>query len=339
MTPNARSFCAALFALVLAPEIARADSPTRDASAVGAAKTNEEEARIHFTAGVNLVRDPARPRYEEAYAEFKRAYELSGSPRILGNIGLCAMKLERDAEAIEAYARYLSDVPDLSTEEREQVERDLVVLKATIATITVETSPPGARIVDSRIIFQGEPITNVYGPITTRTELGLRRGHHVLKARFDNGREVTWETDINGGETRMFELPPAVVSPVPGSVNAPAASTKDVVPRPTPTSVYVVGGATLALGIASLITGLVAVDKRSEFDAINDGRDPARATDVRSTGEALNRVSDVLLVGTVIGAGVATYLYLTRPSAPSKRSQTENRRTGATFWTVPAIRF
>src|SRR6476661_7390454 len=62
------------------------------------------EARSHFEAGVSLLQDPDGARYEEAYREFTAAYQLSKSPRVLGNVGLCAMKLERDAEAIDAYS-------------------------------------------------------------------------------------------------------------------------------------------------------------------------------------------------------------------------------------------
>jgi tetratricopeptide (TPR) repeat protein len=68
-----------------------------------------EEARQHFKAGVNLLNDPDGPRYEEAYREFKAAYASSPSYKILGNLGLCAMKLERDGEAIEYYDRYLQE--------------------------------------------------------------------------------------------------------------------------------------------------------------------------------------------------------------------------------------
>jgi len=54
-----------------------------------------EEARTHFAAGVALLQDPKAPRYEEAYREFKTAYAASPSYKILGNLGLCAMKIER----------------------------------------------------------------------------------------------------------------------------------------------------------------------------------------------------------------------------------------------------
>ena len=282
-------------------------------------KPGEDEARSHFAAGVNLVRDPAGPRYEEAYVEFKRAYAIAASPKILGNLGLCAMKLERDSEAIDAYSRYLAEVPDLAPEERAQVERDISTLKATLATITVDvrgpTTPTGGvasvMIVDTRIPTHGDNVTNTHGPITTATPIGLRRGHHVLKARFDSGAEAVWEADIAGGESHTFEAPVAA----PLVVVAPPV--KEPARRPIPSTVYIAGGASIALGLGGLITGLVAVEKRSDFDAKNDGTDPSAANDLRSTGTTLNVVSDVLFVGALVGVGVTTYLYLTRPTSRS----------------------
>jgi hypothetical protein len=269
---------------------------------------DSDEARTHFTAGVNLLKDPARPRYEEAYAEFKKAYALANSPKILGNIGLCAMKLERDAEAIEAYTRYLTEVPDLPPDERAQVERDISTLKATLAVVTVETRPAWATILDTRVVAHGESTTNTYGPITGRTDLRVRRGHHVFKARLDGGREVAWESEINGGESHVFEIPEARV----GGVETVATDVKG--PRPIPMAVYIAGGATIAFGVTTLITGLLAIDARSRFDTKNDGGDPAGAQDLRDSGTTLNTVSDVFLLGTLIGAGVTTVLYLTRPT-------------------------
>lgn len=299
----------ALFAasILISTTSAQADNASKPAV--------EEEARLHFTAGVNLLRDPARPRYEEAYVEFKKAYALASAPKILGNIGLCAMKLERDAEAIDAYTRYLAEVPDIPQDERAQVERDLTTLKAMLAKVSVETEPAGATIIDTRIPTQGDPITNTHGPIMSRAELGLRKGHHVLRARFESGQEVTWEADIAGGESHVFEAPPTPIEPSPSRETAPYPKQSPRA-RPVPTSVYVVGGLTAALGVGTLVTGLVALDTHSRFDNRNDGDDPAAADDLRGTGKVLNITSDALLVGTIIGAGVTAYLYFTRPSLP-----------------------
>jgi hypothetical protein len=86
-----------------------------------------EEARMHFAAGVALLQDPKAPRYEEAYREFKAAYAAAPSYEILGNLGLRGMKIERDAEAINAY--------ETSTRERRSRGR-------TSATPTARCSHP-----------------------------------------------------------------------------------------------------------------------------------------------------------------------------------------------------
>lgn len=290
----------------------------------------EEEARMHFAAGVNLVRDPARPRYEEAYAEFQKAYALTSAPKILGNIGLCAMKLERDSEAIDAYTRFLAEVTDMTPDERLQVERDLTTLRATVANVTLESRPPGALIRDTRVPNQGDSVTNTYGPLGGPTSLGLRRGHHVIKAVFPDGREVLWTADLNGGESHVFEAPaaapPAPIEPAP--VTTTPAAAERAGPRPIPTSVFVAGGATVTLLGASVVTGILSLGKQSDYEALNDGSDVARATAVRDDGVALGLASDILLVGAVVGAGVTTYLFLTRPGAREPRAEPA-KTTGA----------
>src|SRR5690242_12924037 len=90
--------------LVAAPAHAD-DPPAAPATPAAPAKTNpagiNEEGRRHFNAGVALLQDPEGEKVEEAYREFKTAYDVSGSAKILGNMGFCAMRLERDGEAID----------------------------------------------------------------------------------------------------------------------------------------------------------------------------------------------------------------------------------------------
>src|SRR5262245_1064113 len=96
-----------------------------------------EEARKHFKAGVAYLEDPDGARFEEAYGEFKKAYEISKSAKVLGNLALTAMKLERDAEAIEAFSRYLEEVPDIDADERAQSVRDMQTLIASAVHVRI----------------------------------------------------------------------------------------------------------------------------------------------------------------------------------------------------------
>lgn len=318
---RARSLRVALVAFTVTTGSARwaaaqpspaAPAPEAAAPADGAAAA-KEEARTHFKAGVILLQDPERPRYEEASTEFKRAYDLVHSPTILGNIGLCALKLERDAEAIEAYTRYLAEVNDLTPAERAQTERDLVTLKAGLARVTVESHPDGAVIRDTRYPARGETVTNSYGPLVGKVELGLRRGHHIFKARYPDGAENTWEVDVNGDEAHVFERP----------VEKPAAPitippTPDPMPtRPTPRVVYLTGIATGVLAVGTVVTGVLAVSTQSKFESANDGTNRDHASDLRSTGQTLNVLSDVFLGATILGAAATAYFYFTRPTVPA----------------------
>src|SRR6476661_4083922 len=65
------------------------------------------EGKRYFAAGVALVNDPDGPCYEDALVQFKKAFDVLGAWKVLVNIAICSLKLERDGEAIEAYEKYL----------------------------------------------------------------------------------------------------------------------------------------------------------------------------------------------------------------------------------------
>jgi len=202
-----------------------------------------EEARTHFSAGVALLKDPANPRYEEAYREFKAAYAASPSYKILGNLGLCAMKIERDREAIWAYETYLKEAgPELTQPEREQIQRDLLTLKTGVVTVQVTSTPPGATIQDMRVPITGGEVRNSYGEATQPIDLSLRRGHHVITAKLPGYQEQKWEFEASG----------AALPPHNFVLEKETEPERPVVrERPVPTAAYVSGAVTLGL----LLTG------------------------------------------------------------------------------------
>jgi hypothetical protein len=83
--------------------------------------------------------------------------------------------------------------------------------------------------------------------------------------------------------------------------------------RPIPTYVYLAGGTTAALALGGIVCGSLALKQNSDFKAANDGSDPAKAASIRSTGEALNVLTDVLFVSALVGGGITAYLYVARP--------------------------
>ncbi|HEY3666905.1 MAG TPA: hypothetical protein VGL19_12920, partial [Polyangiaceae bacterium] len=87
-----------------------------------------EDAKLYFKNGVELIQSQP-PNYQDAYYQFKLAYEKSHSWKVLGNFGLCAFKLERDGEAIQYYTDYLKGGGnDVDPDERAALRRDLLVL-------------------------------------------------------------------------------------------------------------------------------------------------------------------------------------------------------------------
>lgn len=277
-----------------------------------------EDARTHFAAGVAHLQDPEGEKVEDAYREFQKAYEISGSPKILGNLGFCAMRLERDGEAIEAYSRYLRDVSNIDADERAQIVRDLQTLTVGVARLTITVDKPGVRITDVRTPTRGDRITNIYGPVDGKIDIGVRPGHHLITAKLADHDDATWEVDAFAAsrDKTAFTMRPRVVAPAPG----PAPQGANI----GPWIVMGIGGAMLASGT---ITGILALDKTNTIEAKCADDVCPRNFDLdgeRSSAKTFVRVTDVLLIGggvvTLAGLGWLVIGGDKRESEPAKPS-------------------
>jgi hypothetical protein len=277
------------------------------------------QARAHFQAGVNSLQDPDGARYEEAYREFKAAYQASPSWKILGNLGIAAMKLERDGEAIEAFQKYLSGgAATLAPEEREQFQRDLGTLQAGVVKLTIDLNVPGATITDERVPVTGSAVRNTYVPEGQHLEIGVRAGHHKITASAPGYPPLVWEMEAVSGvaQTHAFELerlPVPTIGPTPG--DGPTRSAE----RPIPTGVYVGLAATGVFAVGAGVMGGLALAKHSDYESNNDGTNPSAAKDLHDSGQTLNLVTDVLIGGAVVAGGITALLYFTRPTMATDR--------------------
>ena len=288
-----------------------------------------EEGKTAFRAGVNLLQDPDGAKYDEALRQFRRAYEILNNWKVLGNLGICAMKLERDGEAIEAFDKYLAGGgKDLDKDERAQVERDLATLKAQVAKVDI-TLPASGVVSDQRTNIRGDRVVNDYPVSGTSVALGVHPGHHTIVARLPGG-DVTWDVELNPGSStaHTFETPKVAaapsgpagavgtgLSPVNGGQNGP-----EHLSRPIPVTVFVAGGATVALAFAATITGVMALGKRSDFN--NENGQPGKSKDevqsLHDSAVTLGIVNTVLTGAAIAGAGVTAYFFLTRPTVTEK---------------------
>jgi hypothetical protein len=278
---------------VVAPRVACADEEISD------------EARRHFKAGVAFLKDPDGERPEEAYTEFKLAYALSRSPKVLGNLALCAMKLERDGEAIDAYKRYAMEVSDIDDDERRQVNSDIAMLTASAVRLTLTSDSHQTRFIDTRVPFRGAPITNIYGPVDGKLEILIRPGHHRLQAKAA-GADAQWELDAASGAqvTHDFHL---LSAPAPPAVDRPESGGSSKV---GPIVTMGIGGAML---VTSAVTGLVALRKVNNLERTCPHDECPLGFDydgARTSARTFVGLTDILLVGgALVTAGGAAWLY------------------------------
>ena len=300
-----------------------------------------DEARAHFTAGVNLLQDPDGARYEEAYGEFKTAYAASPSWKILGNLGISAMKLERDGEAIEAYKKYLSEGgKQIEASERAQFQRDLSTLEAGVVRLTLDSDPPGASITDERFPASGNAIRNSYS-VAAPAQIGVRAGRHRFVAKLEGHVDVVWEVELSPRqqESHTFKLAevaapaatPGPVAPVSAPPPAVAVDTSNAKSNGLRTGAYVaLGVGVVGLGVGTLF-GLSAKSKYKQANDITNSNCPVSDScelaptlfDQRERlGKDGDRAKTIALVGFIAGgvgvaAGVTLFVLSNKKEQPA----------------------
>ncbi len=297
-----------------------------------------EQARLHWEVGVGLLEGEPGPRYAEAYESFRAAYKASPSPKILSNLGLCAMHIERDGEAINAYETYLREVDDIPPAERSRIESDLKRLRAGSATLILTTPVTGALLVDERVPESGPSVINRYPLEAGENQLAVRAGAHKLRVEAPDHKPVAVAVTLEPGDThaRTIKLERASGKPAPepdGTEPRPAQPKPAPRPQP-PTEGGGVSAASIAmltvtgaLTIGAVVVGVLALKAKADYETYEDGGDRVDAESVRATGEALNIVTDVLIATAAAAAVVSVVLLFT----------TDGGDTAARLRVAPAV--
>jgi hypothetical protein len=275
-----------------------------------------EEAKLYFKNGVELIQSQP-PNYQDAYYQFKLAWEKSKSWKVLSNWGLTALKLERDGEAIWAYTEYLKQ-KDIDPEERKDLERDLLLLNGNAASVSLSSDIADLEVVDARGGSSVPPQS--YRLEGGQLALRLRAGSHTLTAS-SQGKSLRWEVTLSPGRTdeHRFDFAPATAAaaaPVPGPTLATPVASPPLAEPPSKSSgtLRTIGYVAAGAGLVGLGVGVFmgAQAKSQESDARKQCQDtvlygfacPERArTDFDKAQQNARLANVVMIAGGVVAAG------------------------------------
>jgi hypothetical protein len=200
--------------------------------------------------------------YLGALAIFKTAYERFPSAKILLNIGTTLVYLGRDADAANAYERFLL-AKDTDPKQHKAIEKLLAKLDKTVGRIDLTATPA-----DAQIAIDDEDWLHVVQAPTWR----VTPGKHAIRVRRDGYEPKTKSVDVAAGESASIEITlVAVARPAPKLVGVPVdnglrATTQPIVAAPRERLGALVfghfdvphGGAAL-VGITADVTARIAI--------------------------------------------------------------------------------
>ena len=179
----------ALFALACLATVAQAQ-PAKDDSKV--------DAQSLMQSGVKLLEAKD---YLGALAVFKTAYERFQGAKILLNIGTTLKLLNRDADAANAYQRYL-DASDTDPKRKGDIEKLLAKLDKAVGKLTITPTPSNA----SSTIDDDDWLHIVHGAVWR-----VLPGHHSLIVKAEGYETKTKSIDVAAGEEASLEIQLTVI--------------------------------------------------------------------------------------------------------------------------------
>jgi hypothetical protein len=284
-------------------------SPPSDASA---------KARECFQRGLELFDERD---LEGATVEFRRAYELAKSYRILFNLGQVAAEGHDYAAALEFFGRYLKEGAGQIPEERlRSVEQEMAKFRQRVGQIQVTVA---AKTADVQVEVLIDDETVGWAPLPAPLTVNIGRRRVALRTR--EGVSESKLVEVPSGERVLVEFKQTPVGRTKRvSSVSPDLPSQGKVDLSTPSATRARGSDGMSTGawLAWTVTGLCVAGavtsgilaNRWEHD-LQDLRDSYPVTEealanqqakVRTAGW----VTDGLMVGTVVFAAVSLTLTL-----------------------------
>lgn len=285
------------------------------APALGADDRAREEARARFQAGVQLFHEGS---LDAALAEFRKAYQLAPSFRVLYNIAQVQAELHDYVEALKSFRQYLGEGgAEVPADRRTQVEGEIQKLERRVSVLEISTNVSGAAILIDDVPVGTTPLG---APLLVNA--GTRRITATRAGRVTTARSLT----VAGGDRTAvrIDLPELAAAGPALPASLPAAPAAD---RPPRTKMWVALAVTAALGVGAGTFALMTQQAKKDFDA-ELNRFPTTLADVDKARKrmVLNAaITDGLAAATLLSAGVTVYFAVAKRDLEPERRQARIR--------------
>jgi hypothetical protein len=259
--------------------------------------------------------------YEGALAEFRKAYQISPSYRVLYNIAQAQYALHDFVGSYKSLVQYLNEGgTDIPADRRLQVDEMFAKLSERIGRVQVTTNVDGADIRIDDVSVGTSPL-----PTAVAVNVGTRR----VSAFKAGAREMFRVITVAGKENLKIELrideptPPGSIAAVSSTKSSPTMLTGE--PRSGPSRIPLILSASVALtcAVATGVFGYLALDAQKKFkDQVNTfPNSKQEIEDARAQSRHYGYLADGFGAATVVSGGIALYLALTHSWSKSKSSK------------------
>ena len=273
----------------------------------------------------------AQERYERALAAYSKAFELGGEPEVYFLIAGAEDKLERALDAAIHYRRFLTDAPGADGAQRDKATARLDILKLQIGVLALAVQPEG-----SAVVVDGNPA----GTAPLAEPFFLAPGEHKLSITTEGYTplEQTFTVEAGSEAERTYQLEPVPAVIVDQAPPPPPPPPPRKAP-PGPSKLPMILGGTVTVGLVggAVATGLMAVGRHDTF--VDESSSANRRENARTEGKTLALVTDAMIAGSVIAAGITTYYYLKvyKPKVRSHERMVRDRASGVGALTAPKL--
>lgn len=256
------------------------------------------EAAARFDEAVELYQDGS---LDAALVQFERAYELVPNPRLLYNLAQVQAERHEYVAAIGLFERYLRESgPSLSAARRAEAESQIVALHARVARLWVESDVEGAQL-----FVDDEPA----GTLPLEEPIVIDSGVRTVRVEAEGYGPAVRKLKVAGGDEPRLSLPVRALARATEQPGADLTPGQRADETPHARRLWIAGGATVALGAATLTMGLLARNESRAYDAELDrfGAKENRIADHRANLKTYAGLTDGFAVATAVALGFAVY--------------------------------